>query len=152
MAELASQLSIVPRMRFSRSTFLRNTQPRSRGAFFCAKCGHGQTYVQAAISRECSGAHKALPISALKSAAAHNDVNLASGGGHGTQSIEVRTRLLDGPCGGGDHPGDQTVGRRARLAEQVGGANSGARHHLPAAILESILNARRAVRGTNNAF
>src|SRR5215475_5770321 len=33
-AELASHLSIVPHMRFSRSTFLRNTQPRSRGAFF----------------------------------------------------------------------------------------------------------------------
>src|SRR5215467_7056056 len=36
MAELASQLSIVPRMRFSRSTFLRNTEPRSRGAPFFA--------------------------------------------------------------------------------------------------------------------
>ena len=138
-------------MRFSRSTFLRNTEPRSRGAPFFA----GPPVVLprfTAISRECNAAHKALPVSALKSAAAHNDVRLASGGGHGTQSNEVRARLLDGPCGGGDHPGDQTVGGRARLAEQVGGANSGAGHHLPAAILESVLRARQAVRGTNNAF
>src|SRR5262249_35425611 len=100
-------------------TFLRNTQPRSRGAFFCAKCGNGQTYVQAAIWRECNAAHKAPLVSALKFAAAHNDATLASGGGHGTQSNEVRTRLLDGPCDGGDHPGDQTVGGPARFAEQV---------------------------------
>jgi hypothetical protein len=37
MAELTSQLSIVPHMRFSRSTFLRNTEPRSRGAPFFAR-------------------------------------------------------------------------------------------------------------------
>src|SRR6201982_4331886 len=98
MAELTSQLSIVPHMRFSRSTFLRNTEPRSRGAPFFAR------------PRECNAAHKALPVSALKSAAAHNEAKLASGGGHGTQSNEVRARLLDGPCGGCDHPGDQTVG------------------------------------------
>src|SRR5262245_53299226 len=64
---------------------------------------------------------------------------LASGGGHGTQSIEVRARLLDGPYGSGDHPGDHTVGGRARFAEQVGSANSGAGHHLPAATLEGVL-------------
>src|SRR5262249_45691714 len=52
----------------------KHSAPLTRG-FFLRQCGHGQTYVQAAISRECSGAHKALPISALKSAAAHNDVN-----------------------------------------------------------------------------
>ncbi len=223
-------------MRFSRSTFLRNTQPRSRGAFFSRGrkqprlfnhlvrahgprarahaiagketsaasrlarsrcCARGNAHEAAerrgefspshaalrnvmatlnsaqhtrpmsdclarhvadlfqsvhCYSRECNAAHKALPVPPLNSAAAHNDVSLASGGGHGTQSNEVRTRLLDGPCGGGDHPGDQTVGGRARLAEQVGGANSGAGHHLPAAILESVLRARQAVRGTNNAF
>src|SRR5262245_45956244 len=40
---------------------------------------------------------------------------LASGGGHGTQSIEVRARLLDGPCGSGDHPGDQAVVVRGEI-------------------------------------
>ena len=88
---------------------------------------------------ECNAAHKALPVSALKSAATHNDVNLASGGGYGTQGNEVRARLLDGPCGGGDHPGDQTVGGRARLAEQASSAHSGAGDHLSAATLESVL-------------
>src|SRR5262249_45156222 len=105
-----------------------------------------------AISPECNGAHKALLVPPLNSAAAHNDANLASGGGHGTQSIEARTRLLDSPCGGGDHSGDQTVGGRARLAEQVVIAHSSAGHHLPAATLESVLRTRQAVRGTNNAF
>src|SRR5262249_15058817 len=88
----------------------------------------------------------------LKFAAAHNDANLASGGGHGTQSNEVRTRLLDGPCDGGDHPGDQTVGGRARFAEQVSIAHSGAGHHLPAATLEGVLKTQQAVRGPNNTF
>src|SRR5262249_59859139 len=98
-------------------------------------------------SRECNAAHKALPVSALKSAAAHNDVNLASGGGHGTQSNEVRPRLLGGPCGGGDHPGDQTVGGGARLAEQVGSAPSGAGGHLPAPTLESVFMPGRSSPG-----
>src|SRR5262245_11236755 len=115
-------------MRFSRSTFLRNTEPRSRGAPFFARPPASVTQLT-----------KALPVSALKSAAAHNDVNLASGGGHGTRSNEVRARLLGGPYGGGDHPGDQTVGGCARLAEQVGSAHSGAGDHLPAATLESVL-------------
>src|SRR5262249_35292635 len=105
-----------------------------------------------AVPPECNGAHKALLVPPLNSAAAHNDVSLASGGGHGTQSNEIRTRLLDGPRGGGDHPGDQTMGGGARLAEQVGGAHSGAGHHLPAATLEGVLKTRQAVRGTNNAF
>src|SRR5262252_3498140 len=168
-AELGWCLSIVPQMRFSRSTFLRDTQPRSRGALFFAAASFNRSNVDGAsnlharppdsfqsadvaISPECNGAHKALLVPPLNSAAAHNDVSLASGGGHGTQSNEIRTRLLDGPCSGGDHPGDQTMGGGARLAEQVGGANSGAGHHLPAATLESVLRARQAVRGTNNAF
>src|SRR5260221_8549437 len=146
-------------MRFSRSTFLRNTEPRSRGAPFFARPGTARLIslprwrARAARDRgqggsaqlsECNAAHKALPISALKSAAAHNDINLASGGGHGTQSNEVRARLLDGPCGGGDHPGDQTVGGRARLAEQAGSAHSGAGNHLSAATLESVLKTGRS--------
>src|SRR5215468_1285366 len=144
-------------MRFSRSTFLRNTEPRSRGAPFLPG-RNSETYSITSLARtsrtrsraresaqlsECNAAHKALPVSALKSAAAHNDVNLASGGGHGTQSNEVRARLLDGPCGGGDHPGDQTVGGRARLAEQAGSSHSGARDHLSAATLESVLKTGR---------
>src|SRR6516162_1598520 len=164
MAELASRLSTVPRMRFSRSTFLRNTEPRSRGAPFFCQAGNSQTYSITALARtsptrsrargsaqlsECNAAHKALPVSALKSAAAHNDVNLASGGGHETQSNEVRARLLDGPCGGGDHPGDQTVGGRARLAEQVGIAHSGAGDHLSAATLESVLKTGGSSAETN---
>src|SRR5215813_10908796 len=120
-------------MRFSRSTFLRNTEPRSRGAPFFARPPASVTQLT-----------KTLPVSALKSSAAHNDVNLASGGGHGTQSNEVRARLLDGPCGGSDHPGDQTVGGRARLAEQVGSAHSVAGDHLPAATLESVLKIGRS--------
>src|SRR5262249_12086661 len=104
-------------MRFSRSTFLRNTQPRSRGAFFAPSAETARPMFRP-LWRECNAAHKAPLVSALKFAAAHNDANLASGGGHGTQSNEVRTRLLDGPCDGGDHPGDQTVGGRARFAEQ----------------------------------
>src|SRR5262245_55287853 len=139
-------------MRFSRSTFLRNTQPRSRGAFFAPSAETARSMFRPLFGASVTRLTKPLWFSALKSAAAHNDANLASGGGHGTQSNEVRTRLLDGPCGGSDHPGDQTVGGRARLAEQVGGANSGAGHHLPAATLESVLRARQAVRGTNNAF
>ncbi len=38
-------------------------------------------------SRECNAAHKVLPVPPLNSAAAHNDVSLASGGGHGTFAL-----------------------------------------------------------------
>src|SRR5262249_8118185 len=146
----------------------KHSAPLTRGSFFAAASFNrsnvdGASNLHArppdsfqsadvAISPECNGAHKALLVPPLNSAAAHNDVGLASGGGHGTQSNEIRTGLLDGPCSGGYHPGDKTMGRGARLAEQVGGANSGAGHHLPAATLESVLKARQAVRGTNNAF
>src|SRR5262249_38272359 len=54
----------------------KHSAPLTRGFFFARQS------VQAAISRECNAAHKAPPVSALKSAAAHNDANLASGGGH----------------------------------------------------------------------
>src|SRR5262249_61198928 len=71
------------------------------------------------------------------------------------QSLELNgfpIRLLEGPCVGSNHPGDYTAGGRARRAELVGGANPVGGQHLPAATLESVLRARQAVRGTNNAF
>src|SRR5262249_61784440 len=86
-------------MRFSLSTFLRNTQPRSRGALFLrpppstfptasppgvadgasnlhARPAHSFQSAHAAISPQGNGAHKALSVPPLNSAAAHNDVIL----------------------------------------------------------------------------
>src|SRR5437773_11646807 len=45
---------------------------------------HSFQSAQAVISRECNGSHTALPIPPLQSVTAESDVNVASGGGHGS--------------------------------------------------------------------
>jgi hypothetical protein len=102
-----------------------------------------RTYWQERLAPRCLVT--ALPLLPLKSGTAENDVNVASGGGHGTQNNEVRTRLLDGPCDGGDHPSDQTMGGRARFSKQVDYANCATGNDLPASALELVLKVRQAV-------
>ena len=86
----------------------------------------------------------------LQSVTVDNDVNVASGGGYGTQNYEVCTCLLDGPCDGGDHPSDQTVARRGRCSERVDCAHCGAGNHLPAATLEFVLKLRQTMRAMSS--
>jgi hypothetical protein len=93
----------------------------------------------------CNRAHRALPLPPLESGTAENDVNVASRGGHGIRNNEVRTRLLDGPCDGGDNPSDQTMGGRARVSKEVDCANCVAGNDLPASTPELVLKVRQAV-------